>query len=76
MEYDITDLPCTSKLHPDDAEQEANAAHIVKCVNCHDDLVAALEICYTLLANESASNSKWAVPFQAAKNALDKAGAA
>ena len=26
------------------AEQAANAAHIVKCVNAHDDLVAALSI--------------------------------
>lgn len=27
----------------DDAQTEANAAHIVKCVNLHDELVTALE---------------------------------
>lgn len=29
--------------HPDLVISEADAAHIVKCVNCHDELVAALE---------------------------------
>ena len=32
------------------AESRANAAHIVRCVNAHDELVAALQRCATALA--------------------------
>lgn len=34
----------------DDKEREANAAFIVKAVNCHDELVEALEIAYKNLS--------------------------
>ena len=32
-----------AKLYDDYKQAEANAAHIVKCVNLHDELVTALE---------------------------------
>lgn len=35
----------------DDEEGIANAAHIVKCVNMHDELVEALKLCGKLLEN-------------------------
>ena len=36
-------LDCAGSLHADVPLGKANAAFIVKAVNCHDDLVAALK---------------------------------
>jgi hypothetical protein len=36
---------CDSWNESTRAEENANAAHIVRCVNAHDALVAALELC-------------------------------
>lgn len=33
--------------HDDDEGIKANARHIVRCVNCHDELLAALNECLT-----------------------------
>lgn len=42
--YAITDSPAIPLANSDE-EMEANAAHIVKCVNLHDELVEALIAC-------------------------------
>jgi hypothetical protein len=39
----------------EDGEGIANAEHIVKCVNAHDELVAALELMVDMDPSESAS---------------------
>jgi hypothetical protein len=40
---DDHEIANTSRRHLSNAEACANAAHIVRCVNAHDELVAALE---------------------------------
>lgn len=45
------------------AENEANAQHIVKCVNCHDELVEALEACIDWFKEYKPEvlNNRWAI---------------
>jgi hypothetical protein len=40
---------CIFIFKTNEPEGEANAAHIVKCVNLHEDLVFSLEYCYRKL---------------------------
>ena len=49
-----TDYPDYSQFKPSDWDQDA--AHIVHCVNVHDQLVAALQRCIAALAANGAPN--------------------
>jgi hypothetical protein len=55
-----------------DAELDANAAIIVRAVNNHDDLVAALEKCQVVLAGESLNKSSLIEALTACKEVLAK----
>ena len=66
-------------------DQTANAAHIVRCVNVHDDLVAALRFCVDALQASETCLRSWnqrGGPLNSekaifdARAALAKAGAA
>lgn len=54
---------------------EANAAHIVKCVNMHDDLVGALKKIIDRSHNDPLGTSKVIDMRKIAEKALKKAGA-
>jgi len=52
--------------------QQANAQHIVKCVNCHDELVTALEVSLSAINNPNGNCSS--IAKQTIQQALKKAG--
>ena len=43
---------CNQLKAEDDKERKANAQHIVKCVNCHDELLEILELTKESVYNE------------------------
>lgn len=70
----VADTTCCGSMTR--AEDEANAAHIVRCVNAHDELVAALRVIAGCEASEIANPEKGLrVCANIARAALAKAGA-
>lgn len=66
--YQIGDVCSSYPYNKDQGLQQANAAHIVKCVNLHDELVEALQF----ISECNMTNSQ---DFkQVAREALKKAG--
>jgi len=66
----VRDL-CTDSQLPED---RANAAHIVRCVNAHDELVAALRNLVDETDHSIAKGGTLMVTLDAARAALAKAG--
>jgi len=59
-EYDIANFPRFSKLNPDDPEQEANAAFIVRSCNVHNELVDVLTNAYQYIRSITRATDKTA----------------
>lgn len=52
-----------------------DAAHIVKCVNCHDDLLEALKLCAAVCAGETMHKMGLIEALEQARAAIAKATA-
>jgi hypothetical protein len=57
-------------IEGDEVNIDANARHIVKCVNTHDVLVDALQACYTYMTDNNASDVTGDIALNKINNAL------